>query len=86
MTATMQDVRKLMGHDVMMRLKDGEGGSVLRWGTLAAMTADSLIVDDYHDSAGIGAYLPPRGCNVRDQVPIGFDEVVSVERNWHVVV
>jgi hypothetical protein len=82
---TAQEARKLIGHDVTMRLKDGEGGSVRRWGTLSAVTGGSLIVDDYHDSAGIGAYLPPRGCNVHDQVPIDLGEVVTLERNWHVI-
>jgi hypothetical protein len=53
---------------------------------LASVGADgSVIVDNYHDSAGIGAYLPGRGCNVRDMVPCSAGEILSIERDWHVV-
>ena len=78
----------LVGHDVKLRLRGDEyyGGVTLRWGTLASVGADgSVIVDNYHDSAGIGAYLPPRGCNVTEGVPCGEGEILSIERDWHVV-
>ena len=78
----------LVGQDVKLRLKGDPyfGGVTLRWGTLAAIEADGgVIVDNYHDSSGIGAYVPPRGCNVKDAVPCGPDEILSIERDWHVV-
>ena len=80
---------ELIGQDVKLRLKGDPyfGGVTLRWGTLAAIEPDGgVIVDNYHDSAGIGAYLPPRGCNVKDGVPCSAAEIISVERDWHVIV
>ena len=78
---------ELIGQDVKLRLKGDPyfGGVTLRWGTLASVGADGVTVDNYHDSAGIGAYLPPLGCNVKDGVPCGAGEIISIERDWHVV-
>jgi hypothetical protein len=71
----------LIGHQVEIELGRADGcGVTLRWGTLVAVIDDQLIVDDYHDSAGIGAYLPGRGCSVRDGVPIGLYGVRAIRR------
>ena len=80
--------RELVGRDVKLRLRGDEyfGGVTLRWGTLATVESDgSVTVDNYHDSAGIGAYLPPLGCNVHDGVPCSAAEILSIERDWHVI-
>ena len=73
--------RDLIGRRVEMTCRTGDGhfaGVTLRWGVLREITPDAAIIDDYHDSAGIGAYVPNRGCNVTDGVPVPLGVLVSV--------
>jgi len=69
-----------VGSKIAIEALTSEGGITMRWGTLHAVTVTHLIVDDYHDSAGIGAYLPGRGCNVHDGVPVSLADIHKVYR------
>jgi hypothetical protein len=83
---TTQQVKALIGQPVELGLRGGFGGITLRWGVIreirpASLDDDAiLIVDDYHDSAGLGTYLPGRGCNVTEGVPVTLSGVVTLRR------
>jgi hypothetical protein len=83
---TTKTVEALLGQPVELGLRGGFGGITLRWGTIreirpASLDGDALlIVDGYHDSAGLGTYLPGRGCNVTEGVPVTLSGVVTLRR------
>ena len=54
-----EHMSRLVGREVRMALEgDPAYGKTLRWGTLHAVTADGLLIDGYHDSAGIYGRYP----------------------------
>jgi hypothetical protein len=78
--APLTEAERLVGSEVQIELLTAEGGITLRWGYLHAVTRTHLFVDDYHDSAGIGANLPGVGCNVHDGVPVSLASVHKIYR------
>jgi hypothetical protein len=56
-------------------------GVALRWGTLVAITGESLMIGGYHDCAGISTWNgnPPPGYRPGDPVPVGIGCVLRVE-------
>jgi hypothetical protein len=75
------DFTALIGQEVEMTFRDSKwGDQTLRWGTLRSDEGDTLIIDNYHDSAGLGMYLPGRGCNVKDGVPVTKASVVRIAK------
>jgi len=78
---THTDLAALLGHPVRMTFRDSKWGDLtVRWGRIRAINPDTLTIDDYHDSAGIGAYLPGRGCNVHDGVSVTTADIIQINR------
>jgi hypothetical protein len=72
---TTKEAQALLGQPVVMTF-----GPAVRWGTLRSIEGDTLIIDGYHDSAGIGAYIPGRGCTVTEGVPVTLADMTDLRR------
>lgn len=72
-----EGMSRLIGREVRMTLEgDPSYGNTMRWGTLRAVTADGLVVDGYHDCAGIyGRYPDHRP----DGVTVGWGELLELK-------
>lgn len=53
-TVPVAKVQARFGQYTQLGLKGAEGGIVPRWGTPLRIVGDRLLVEGYHDSAGIG--------------------------------
>jgi hypothetical protein len=71
-----EGMSRLVGREVRVMLEgDPSYGVTLRWGTLRAVTADGLVIDGYHDCAGIYGRYPDHQA---DGVTVGWGELLEL--------